>query len=49
MAIIKVAPHPITRIANGIANSPMTLALTAISIMMAITGTATTPLITALQ
>ena len=48
-AMIAVAPQPITRIAGGIVNAPMTDLLTAMSIMMAITGTATTPLITALQ
>jgi hypothetical protein len=48
-AMTAVAPQPITRIAGGIVNAPMTFLLTAMSIMMAITGTATTPLITALQ
>ncbi len=48
-AITAVATQPTARSAPPTANSPMIFAFAVIAIMIAITGTATTPLTTALQ
>src|SRR5438874_287020 len=48
-AMTRVAAQPITLSTGGKVNSPMIAPLVVINIIIAITGTATTPLITAVQ